>query len=185
MPDAVSDADKASSGADCAPSAVSASRLALGLRRITLVLVAFALAATLVAIDGQGSPVAAASEANQIINTLTNQLGKGYKWGATGMRRYDCSGLVYRVFERNGLLKRIGGSRKTASGYYKWFRDRGLTTRSNPRKGDLVVWGKGKHIGVYIGNGRAISALTSGVRRHSVKGLNVSFTAYLRVKLNR
>jgi len=178
LPDAVS-------GAAGAPSAVIATRSLVGLRKVTLVMVAFVMAATLVAVGGASSPVEAASEAGKIKNTLTNQLGKRYKYAATGMRRYDCSGLVYRVFERNGLLKRIGGGRKTAAGYYRWFRDRGLATRSNPRKGDLVVWGKGKHIGVYVGNGKAISALTSGVSRHGVKGINVRFTAYLRVKLSR
>jgi hypothetical protein len=174
---------EAVSGAESAPLTVSA-RTSSGLRKLTLLLVAFVMAVTLVAVDGSSSPVEASTELSGIMNTLTNQLGKRYKWGATGMRRYDCSGLVYRVFERNGLLKRIGG-RRTAKGYYNWFRDRGLVTKSNPRKGDLVVWGKGKHVGIYIGNGRAISALTSGVSRHGVKGLNVAFTAYLRVKLSR
>lgn len=148
-------------------------------------MVAFMLATTLIAVDGANRPAAAATEVSQVMNTLTNQLGKRYKWGATGMRRYDCSGLVYRVFERNGLLSRIGGGRKTAAGYWKWFRDRGLVSRYNPRKGDLIIWGKGKHMGIYIGNGRAISALTTGVSRHSVKGINLSFTAYLKVRLSR
>jgi cell wall-associated NlpC family hydrolase len=181
LPDAVS-------GATNAPSAVSASRFSASLRRLTFIFVAFVMAATLVAVDGVGTPVPAAeakTELSGVMNTLTNQLGKRYKWGATGMRRYDCSGLVYRVFERNGLLKRIGG-RRTAKGYYRWFRDRGLVTRSNPRKGDLVVWGNNvSHIGIYIGNGRAISALTTGVSRHGIKGLNVSFKAYLRVRISR
>ena len=179
MPDAVSGAAEASKSINEGPRF-------RGLHKLSLLGIAFMLAVTLVAVDGGSRQVEAASEVGKITNTLTNQLGKRYKWGATGMRRYDCSGLVYRVFERNGLLKRIGGGRKTASGYYRWFRERGLATRSNPRKGDLVVWGRGKHIGIYIGNGRAISALTSGgVSRHSVKGLNVGFTAYLRVKLSR
>jgi cell wall-associated NlpC family hydrolase len=173
-------------GAVEAPSTESANRNYSGvLRKLTLVMVAFTMAATLVAVEGGNQPVEAANEAGKISNTAANQLGKRYRLGATGMQRYDCSGLVYRIFERNGLLNRIGGGRKRAAGYYKWFRDRGMVTRSNPRKGDLVVWGRGKHIGVYIGNGRAISALTSGVSRHAVKGLNVGFTGYLRVKLSR
>jgi cell wall-associated NlpC family hydrolase len=154
-------------------------------RRITLVLMAFALAVSLVAVEGPAATQAATSQASQIMSTAKNQLGKPYRWGATGMRAYDCSGLVYRVFERNGLLTKIGGGRKTARGYYDWFRRRGLATRSNPRKGDLVVWGNAKHIGLYVGNGMAISALTSGVARHGVNRINISFTAYLRVKMTR
>jgi cell wall-associated NlpC family hydrolase len=178
LPDAVS-------GALDNPSDVSKRKgVSAVLRKLTLVLLSFAMAVTVVAVDGANNPVEAASEASKVINVASNQLGKPYKWGATGMRRYDCSGLVYRVFERNGLLKRIGG-RRTAKGYYRWFRDRGLVTRSNPRRGDLVVWGRGTHMGIYIGNGRAISALTNGVRRHGITGLNVRFTAYLKVRLSR
>jgi cell wall-associated NlpC family hydrolase len=154
-------------------------------RRFALVLIAFALAVSLVAVEGPAATQAATSQAGQIMYTAKNQLGKPYRWGATGMRAYDCSGLVYRVFERNGLLTKIGGGRKTARGYYDWFRRRGLATRSNPRKGDLVVWGNAKHIGLYVGNGYAISALTSGVARHKVNRINISFTAYLRVKMTR
>lgn len=184
----------ATPGAGLAPTAVSpdrptttvpvGERISAPLRKLTIVLVALVLAVTLVAVEAP-SDVEAASEAGKVIYTAKNQLGKRYSWGATGMRRYDCSGLVYRVFERNGLLRRIGGGRKTARGYYDWFRNRGLVSRYNPRKGDLVVYGRGKHIGIYIGSGLVVSALTSGVRRHGAKGLNVSFTAYLRVKLSR
>jgi peptidoglycan DL-endopeptidase CwlO len=174
-------APQAVNGANAAPQA----RTSAVLRKLTMLLVALTMAVTVVAVEAP-RPVEAASEAGKIVYTLKNQLGKRYRWGATGMRRYDCSGLVYRVFERNGLLSRIGGGRKSAKGYYRWFRDRGLASKYNPRKGDLVVWGRGSHIGVYIGDGKAISTLTTtGVSRHRVKGLTVGFTAYLHVKLRR
>jgi cell wall-associated NlpC family hydrolase len=92
---------------------------------------------------------------------------------------------VYRSFAESGLLTRIGGSRKTARGYYDWFRRRGLASRRNPRRGDLIVWGNARHIGIYIGNGLAISALTSGVSRHGVNRINISFTAFLHVRMSR
>jgi hypothetical protein len=38
---------------------------------------------------------------------------------------------------------------------------------------------------VYVGNGYAISTLTSGVKRHRVNGLNDRFKAYLHVNLDR
>ncbi|MDQ3938016.1 MAG: NlpC/P60 family protein [Chloroflexota bacterium] len=196
MPQAVygaSAAPQVVNGASAAPQVVNGASAAppptMGLisallRKLTMLLVALTMAVTVVAVEAP-RPVEAGSEAGRIIYTAKNQLGKRYQWGATGMRRYDCSGLVYRVFERNGLLSRFGGGRKTAKGYYRWFRDRGLASKSNPRKGDLVVWGRGVHIGIYAGDGKAISALTSGVRRHGVRGLNVGFTAYLKVKLRR
>jgi len=160
-----------------------ADRSIRGLRRLIIVMTAFVVAVTFAAVEAP-TPVYAASEASQVIYTAKNQLGKPYRWGADGLRRYDCSGLVWRVFERNGLTKRIGGKR-TARGYWNWFRDRGLASKSNPRKGDLVVWGRGKHVGLYIGDGKAISALTTGVKRHGLYGLNVSFKAFLHVRLSR
>ena len=62
---------------------------------------------------------------------------------------------------------------------YYYFRARGKASRTNPRIGDIVVWGGGTHVGIYIGNGRAVSALTSGVRVHGVFAVTARFTAYL------
>ena len=143
-------------------------------------------------------PVAAAtptSEAGAVIHFAANQLNKPFKLGAIGLRRYDCSGLVYRAFREEGLLRRIGGER-TANGYYHWFQSRGLASRSNPRVGDLVVWAKRghpvSHIGIFAGYNRwgapmAISALINpyGVSRHRVNGIDKRFRAYLHVHLLR
>ena len=41
------------------------------------------------------------------------------------------------------------------------------------------IWGYGSHIGIYIGNGKAISTLRSGVRIHGVFAVTARFTAYL------
>jgi cell wall-associated NlpC family hydrolase len=154
-------------------------------RRLTLVVVAFAMAAALIPAAAPAPVQASGTQADAVISFAKNQLGKGYRWGAIGLRRYDCSGLVYRTFEEKGLLNKIGGSRKTATGYYKWFKERGLASRYNPRRGDLVVWGSGAHIGIYIGNGMAISALTNGVRKHGIYALTNRFTAYLHVNISR
>ncbi len=42
-----------------------------------------------------------------------------------------------------------------------------------------MVWGGTKHIGIYLGNKRAISALVSGVQIHPVTRLYDPFTTYL------
>jgi cell wall-associated NlpC family hydrolase len=173
------------SGAVLAPSAAAESRLG-NLHKLILVLLAVVFAATLLAI-APPAPAQAASttQASKIVSTAKSHVGKGYLYGATGLKRFDCSGLVYRVFEQNGLLAKIGGGRKTAKGYYKWFRERGLVSKSNPRVGDLIIWGNASHIGIFVGNGEAISALTSGVKRHGVFRVTTPFTAYLRVSLSR
>jgi cell wall-associated NlpC family hydrolase len=108
-----------------------------------------------------------------------------YRFGAEGSEYMDCSGLVWRVYKQAGLEAKIGGSRKGAKGYYRWFKSRGLASRTNPKPGDLVIWHKGKHIGIYVGNGYAVSALNEkmDVRKHKVNWLS-GFTAYLHVQLS-
>ena len=160
----------------------------------SLRLLAFAIAAAVVLVGShmQAEPAEAAkTEAQRVMTFARNQLGKPYKWGAIGLRRYDCSGLVYRTFKETGLLKKIGGSRKTSRGYFRWFRERGLITR-NPKRGDLVVWGRSRvtHIGIFAGYNRrgspmAISALYKGMSRHRVHAMNIPFKAYLRVRIQR
>ena len=48
----------------------------------------------------------------------------------------------------------------------RWARVHHLASRSNPRVGDVVIYGGGTHAGIYIGHGRVISALNprQGIR---------------------
>ena len=148
-----------------------------------------AIAASLalgMAFAAPAAPVrAGATEAQRIVASAQDYLGGRWSYAATGPVNFDCSGLVFRVFKDNALLDRIGGQRRTVAGFYRWFRDRGMTSRRNPRVGDLVVWGSNAHIGIYIGDGMAISTLTSGVRRHRVYGLTIPVKAFLHVRLER
>lgn len=155
---------------------------------------AAALAVCAVAIQIQ--PVAAAAtEADAVHSFVANQVSKPYRLGANGMRKFDCSGLVYRTYFETGLLGRISGQQRRSSGYYRWFKDHDLLT-NKPRPGDLVTWAyKGRkvsHIGIFTGwNNKgqpmAISALINpyGVTRHRVNSISIPLKAYLRVNLNR
>ncbi|MEA2517967.1 MAG: peptidoglycan DL-endopeptidase CwlO, partial [Chloroflexota bacterium] len=129
------------------------------------------------------TPVAAATpttEAEQIIQIAKAQIGDPWVYGANGPSAFDCSGLVIYAFKAAGDGATIGnGSYRSARSLYDWFRNRGLASRTNPKPGDLVVWGSGSHIGIYIGSGMAISTLTSGVKVHGVFAVTASFTAYL------
>jgi peptidoglycan DL-endopeptidase CwlO len=154
----------------------------------SLAVVALASTFALSLAFGTPAPVAQAgggTEAQRIVSTAQSYLGGKWVYAATGPNNFDCSGLVFRVYKDNGLLDRIGGKRRTVSGFYKWFKNRGMVSRKNPRVGDLIVWGNFKHIGVYIGDGMAISTLTSGVKKHRVHGLTDPFKAYLHVNLER
>ena len=129
------------------------------------------------------TPAAAATpttEAQQIIQIAKSKIGDPWRYGATGPSAFDCSGLVTYAFKAAGDLAAIGnGNYRSARSLYDWFRSHGKASRTNPKPGDLVIWGSGSHVGIYIGNGQAISTLTSGVRVHGVFAVTASFTAYL------
>ena len=145
----------------------------------------FALVVSLVTVTSLAPPAAAQSPSSRVIAIAKSERGSPYRLGAEGPRAFDCSGFVYYVFRRAHLLDRIGGARLRARGYLAWFRDRGLASRSNPRRGDLVVWGGGSHIGIYVGDGKAISAVLTGVRIHRISALDRPFTTYLHTHLRR
>lgn len=138
--------------------------------------------------------VAPPSQAAAVYDFASAQEGKPFQLGATGMSRYDCSGLVYRTYFETGLLEKISGRHLRARGYYNWFKSNGLVT-SSPRAGDLVVWAHRNkpvsHIGIFVGydergQAMAISALINpyGVTMHRVNGIRIPFKAYLRVNLD-
>ncbi len=143
-----------------------------------------ALAGAILLALAPSTPAAASgpktTEAQQIISIAKTRLGAHWVHGAVGPRAFDCSGLVIYSYGKAGDGKIIrSGTLRSALSLYRYFKARGLASRSNPRPGDLVVWGGGTHIGIYIGGGKAISTLTSGVRIHAVHAVTAAFTTYL------
>lgn len=130
--------------------------------------------------SGSAAAAEPTTEAQQIIQIARAQVGDPWRYATQGPRAFDCSGLVIYSYTRAGEAKVIGkGQVRSARGLYAYFKSRGLASRSNPKLGDLVIWGGGTHVGIYIGNGKAVSTLTSGVRVHGVRAVTASFTAYL------
>jgi cell wall-associated NlpC family hydrolase len=130
------------------------------------------------------------SEAARIVAIARSHIGARFRLGATGPRYFDCSGLIYRVYKQAGLVNRIGGKRRLAAGYYHWFHNHGLSSRHNPRVGDLVIWtehGRIAHSGIYVGSGHVISALINpwGVKRTHIGTLHAKFFSFLHVRLTR
>ncbi len=120
------------------------------------------------------------SEARQIIRIARAQLGDPWRHGARGPRAFDCSGLVIYAFRKAGDARAVRyGRARSAQALYRWYRARHLASRTHPKPGDLVIWGRGTHVGIYIGHGKAISTLTRGVRVHRVHAVRARFTAYL------
>ncbi|MEX2546260.1 MAG: NlpC/P60 family protein [Chloroflexota bacterium] len=163
------------------------------LRRLLVIFFAIALAITMIAIEAPLPTEARASgksDAQKIVAYARTHIGARFRMGSIGNRFFDCSGLVFRVYQQAHLLKKIGGSRKRAAGYFKWFRQRGLASRHNPKPGDLIWWtkhGKIIHTGLYVGDGKAISALINpwGVKRHSLGGVRAKVLAFGHTRLDR
>ena len=146
----------------------------------------FALAIALVGHGMAPAPASAASDpVEAVIAAAKEKLDKPFQIGAEGPRLFDCSGLIFRVFEETGQLPRIGGMRLRAVQYQRWFVSRGLFTRDVDKadRGDLVIWDNGEHIGIYLGEGRAISALVNpwGVTIHSLHGIHLPVDYFLKV----
>ena len=150
-----------------------------------------ALAASILVGTVPASPVEAAgprpgSEAAQIIRIAKAQVGDRYRYGAMGPSAFDCSGLVLYAYKAAGDYRVVGSGRyRSARSLYYYFKRHGKASRTGGQPGDIVVWGGGTHVGIYLGNGYAVSALTRGVRVHRVHAVTARFTAYLHTGMNR
>lgn len=175
-----------------APSGIEAFRPG-HFRRLAVLLIALALAITLIALEAPAPTEASAgyhTEAQRVVAYARSHIGAKFRLGTTGMRYFDCSGLVFRVYAQAGLLNRIGGTRKRAAGYYSWFHKRGLASRSNPKVGDIIIWthnGRISHTGLYVGSGYTISALINpyGVKKTHINTIHARFFAFLHVRLQQ
>ena len=138
-------------------------------------------------------PVAAAEPPTQLQSVLSvahNQKGDPWKHYAKGPDKFDCVGFVWYAYNQNGLKEKIGGYRGVGA-YFKWFKQRGLvfTDASKAKPGDLIVWGRNTHIGIYLGPDQAISALVNpyGVSVHPIRKswIGMKVKGYLRVDIER
>jgi len=147
-------------------------------------LAAATLAAFIIVSIQPPAPASAASPADRVITIAMAERGSPWVYGASGPSAFDCSGLVVYSFRRAHELDAIGDGRlRSGSAMLRWARSHHLTT-SHGRRGDVAVWGNGSHVGIYLGNGRVISTLVSGVRVTGLRALTTPFTAFIRTGLS-
>jgi cell wall-associated NlpC family hydrolase len=113
----------------------------------------------------QGLPPGAPAEevAAAAVQFAYSQLGKPYKWGATGqLGFYDCSGLMLQAYRSGGLeLPRTSRD--------QWFSGPRVWNVGDLQPGDLVFYAHNladpstiHHVGIYIGAGNMIDAPYTG-----------------------
>lgn len=77
---------------------------------------------------------------NAALNWAETQTGKPYVWGGTGPYGYDCSGLVYEAFLREGINIGRDTYEQLATwgnGHFKWI------PWGQERRGDIAFYGSG------------------------------------------
>lgn len=155
--------------------------------RVRIGIVSIAAASSVFAGAAVATPTpataATVSDASRVIAIAETHLGAPWVYGATGPYAFDCSGLVYSVFRQAGLLSVIGNAR-TATQMWNVFAARGQASPTNGQPGDLVIFGYGRHVGIYMGNGRVISTLVTGVGFSTIWNTYPRFTTFLHTHLS-
>ncbi|MGW0946261.1 C40 family peptidase [Streptomyces sp. NPDC002623] len=112
---------------------------------------AFAIAAVggTVVVPGLASDAAAATPATKALQIAASKKGAPYKYGATGPKRFDCSGLTLYSYKKAGK-----SLPRTAAQQYNKTKH---ISASGRKAGDLVFFHSGSsvyHVGIYAGNGK-------------------------------
>lgn len=120
-----------------------------------------------VATQEQAAPVASSGNASRdaIVATAMSGLGGSYVWGGKSYGAWDCSGFTSWVFAQHGI-------KLTA---YTYAMKDELRPTSNPQPGDIVFQNGYSHVGIYLGDGKMISALnpTNGTLVHPTSWMSV------------
>ena len=94
----------------------------------------------------------------KVISVAKAQMGKPYRWGATGPSSFDCSGLMQYAFKNGAGVSLPRVSRDQATVGKK-------VSKAELQPGDLVFFAKGgriHHVGMYLGNDQYIHAPQTG-----------------------
>lgn len=94
-------------------------------------------------------------KANHIINLAIAQMGKRYKWAATGPDTFDCSGFTTFVYKKNSISLPRTSTAQSEVGE--------RVTYNNLKEGDLIFFRSPKssrisHTGIYLGKNLFIHA---------------------------
>lgn len=133
-------------------------------RMLTITALVLGLAFTMVAAYtvSPAAPRASAgvvslSKSKSAVRAASTRQGSPYRYGATGPRRFDCSGLTRWAFARVGKSLPHSSSAQVS-------KTRRIS-KDNRRRGDLVFFGSRTgvyHVGIFAGKGRIWHASRPG-----------------------
>lgn len=106
------------------------------------------------------SSSASSNKIGGVLDFTYNQVGKAYRWASAGPNAYDCSGLVYAAFQKQGInVPRTAAAQGRSST---------PVAIKNLQPGD-ILW-TNSHIGIYIGDNKMIHASTpaTGVKESDI-----------------
>lgn len=123
---------------------------------------------------GPSGPVVGSGAGAEAVRAAQTQLGKPYKWGATGPGSYDCSGLTSWAFKQAGVtLPRSSSQQARVGKAVSW---------DEMQIGDLVFYySPVSHVGLYVGDGKMINAPQTGDVVKYTKVNSKAFTGARRV----
>lgn len=95
------------------------------------------------------------SGAQAAVQAALSQVGRPYRWGASGPSSFDCSGLTLWAWARSGVSLPHSSRAQYASTK--------RVSRAQWQPGDLLFFGSPiHHVGMYIGSGKMVAAPHSG-----------------------
>lgn len=134
-------------------------------RLLTVLALVATLTVTLLAASVAGpaapraSAMVSAAKGEHALDWARTRKGSPYHWGATGPRRFDCSGLTRWAYARVG--RSLPRSSSAQAGKAR------RIDRQHKRRGDLVFFysrGGIYHVGIYAGRGNVWHAARPGTR---------------------
>lgn len=102
---------------------------------------------------------------DRIVATAKTGLGGTYVWGGKTFKSWDCSGFVSWVYAQHGIKLTP----------YTFAMKNELKPTVTPQPGDIVFQNGYNHVGIYLGDGKMISALnpSNGTLIHPVNWMPV------------
>ena len=135
----------------------------VSLRAASRLLASLVLALTVI-LAGMSSPALAKnsssslSRSDLVIKAVKKQQGKPYRWGGTGPRSFDCSGLVQYAYRKAGTkVGRTSGAQLAGK----------RIAKGSKRVGDILVFMHGStayHSAIYAGGGKIWEVQRTGTR---------------------